>query len=404
MIPFETFRPLIKKNDTKIVMIVLDGAGGIQMGPSRSTSLQRAEKKNIDLMASEGALGLFHPVSPGITPGCGLAQLALLGYDPLQVHTGSGVLDALGAGIDIEPGDIGISGELICLDKKGEVTDVELDDISEERCSEVISLLRDSITQAGGAKLEIKHISSNRFALTLRGKDLNHFVYSVEDEVNKFEVLKLAKDDAAAENTIKCLNDFVKKAAKQLEGREPFNGVILSGFSSMMEIEPFEHRYMLRSAALASQDRYKGFAQLLGMKTICTGVKLNDQISAIEDNWDEFDFFYFHVSEILHASQEGSQDSKIKIIEEIDSLIPRIVNLQPDVVVITSDHSSPASFEGNSWHPCPTMVWSPGRLLIDRAVRFDEVECTIGALGHRPSGEIMPLALACAMRLHQLGS
>jgi 2,3-bisphosphoglycerate-independent phosphoglycerate mutase len=125
---------------------------------------------------------------------------------------------------------------------------------------------------------------------------------------------------------------------------------------------------------------------------------LDAEFSALERYWNDYDFFYLHVKQTDSAGEDGGFDLKVRIIEEVDAMIPRLMALKPDVVIIGGDHSSPAILKTHSWHPVPTLLYS--RLVRpDGISEFGERACLKGSLGILPAKDIMPLALANAGRI-----
>ena len=114
---------LIKPAETKIVLLVIDGLGGLPREIDNLTELETANTPNLDLLASKGICGLQQPANTGITPGSGPGHLSLFGYDPIKYQVGRGVLSALGIDFELKPQDIAARGNFCTLDTNGLVTD-----------------------------------------------------------------------------------------------------------------------------------------------------------------------------------------------------------------------------------------------------------------------------------------
>lgn len=120
---FPVLKELAQKTPSKILLIVLDGVGGLPLEPGGPTELEAAKTPNLDRLAEESALGLLTPVYPGLAPGSGPGHLALFGYDPFRYVVGRGALSALGLGADFREGDVALRGNFATLDPEGKVVD-----------------------------------------------------------------------------------------------------------------------------------------------------------------------------------------------------------------------------------------------------------------------------------------
>src|SRR5437588_1660346 len=130
----ELTRELHHKNDSKIVMIVADGIGGLPMQPGGLTELETARTPNLDALAARGVLGSSIPVKPGIAPGSGPGHLGLFGYDPLKYVIGRGILEALGINFAVGAKDVAARGNFCTLDAAGNITDRRAGRPTTERC------------------------------------------------------------------------------------------------------------------------------------------------------------------------------------------------------------------------------------------------------------------------------
>jgi 2,3-bisphosphoglycerate-independent phosphoglycerate mutase len=128
-----------------------------------------------------------------------------------------------------------------------------------------------------------------------------------------------------------------------------------------------------------------------------------DEFSTLEKFWGDHDFFYLHIKKTDTAGEDGDFWRKVRAIEEVDALIPRLTALNPDVIIIGGDHSSPAVLKFHSWHPVPLMIYGK-HVRADCISEFGERACTRGSLGVIPAKEIMPLALANAGRFAKYGA
>ena len=128
-----------------------------------------------------------------------------------------------------------------------------------------------------------------------------------------------------------------------------------------------------------------------------------DEFTTLEKHWNDFDFFYLHIKKTDTFGESGDFAGKVGVIETVDALVPRLLALQPDVVVVCGDHSSPAVLRSHSWHPVPVLVHSKlGRP--DEIAEFGERACLRGSLGILPAKYIMRIALAHAGRINKYGA
>src|SRR5258708_1949026 len=139
----DLIRELREPNDSKIVLLVADGLGGLPMEPGGKTELESARTPNLDGFAREGITGMSTPVLPGITPGSGPGHLALFGYDPLQYRIGRGILEALGIHFEVGPRDVAARGNFCTVDDAGRITDRRAGRPTTERCVAMCHLLHE---------------------------------------------------------------------------------------------------------------------------------------------------------------------------------------------------------------------------------------------------------------------
>ena len=150
-------RHLLRRNDAKIVFLVMDGLGDIRTAASPKTPLEAAVKPNLDALAREGLCGRSMPIAPGVTPGSGPAHFALFGYDPLasENDVGRGVLEVLGTGYELARDDVAIRGNFATVDSNGILTDRRAGRIPHEECIRLCEKLRERIAEIDGVKIVI---------------------------------------------------------------------------------------------------------------------------------------------------------------------------------------------------------------------------------------------------------
>jgi 2,3-bisphosphoglycerate-independent phosphoglycerate mutase len=396
-------KKLIKKNNSKIVMLVMDGIGGLPLKSDGKTELETANTPNLDNLAKKSICGLHNPVGNGITPGSGPGHLGIFGYNPIKYQVGRGVLAANGIGFELKQGDVAARGNFATIDSEGRVTDRRAGRISSEKNKELCNLLCEKISLCD-TDLFIETVKEHRFLLVLRGEGLSGKLYDTDPQETSVQPLKPRGFSDDTEKTISIVDDFLKKAKDVLKDEHPANMVLLRGFSQKPDWPSFEEVFGLKSAAIAAYPMYRGLAKLIGMDLLDTGDSVEDEFKTLEENWDDYDFFFLHVKKTDSYGEDGNFDSKVKEIEKVDLLLPRILDLNPDVLIVTGDHSTPSFLKYHSWHPVPTILYSK-QCRPDDVKSFGERECIKGGLGARlPAEDLLPLALANAKRLEKFGA
>ena len=401
MADLELMKLLSMSSPSKIVLLVLDGLGGLPRPETGKTELETARTPNLDALAVKGICGLTDPVAPGITPGSAPGHSALFGYDPLHSEVGRGVLEAIGIDFDLQPGDIAARGNFCTVDGKGEVTDRRAGRISTDKCAELCQLLDGMIVE--NVTILVKPVREHRFAAVFRGNDLVEDVTESDPQRLGVAPLEIAPMSLAARKMALVANWFVDRARKTLETHYPANMVLLRGFSQRPQFETMDEVYKLTSAAITVYPMYRGLARLVGMEALETGTTFEDELKTLRENYGRFDFFFIHVKATDSAGEDGDFDRKVEVIERVDAALPGLTDLNPDVIIVTGDHSTPALLKGHSWHPVPLLLSSPW-CRPDGVSEFSESACIFGGLGRFPATEIMPLAMAHALKLNKFGA
>ena len=397
----DLMRSLHTSNTSKIVLFVMDGLGGLALTPGGKTELETASKPNLDALARAGVCGLSIPIAPGVTPGSGPAHLALFGYDPIKYEIGRGVLEVLGIGFPLQPNDVAARGNFCTVDENGLITDRRAGRISTEKATALCELLQQ--IEIPGIQVFVLPVREHRFALVLRGDGLDDRLSETDPQFVGKPPLPLVALAPEAERTAALANQWLDQAKKKLAGNAPANMLLLRGFSKDPSLPKVTEIYGLRAAAISAYPMYRGVAKLVGMDVLQAGNTLEDEITTLASVWQDYDFFYIHVKYTDSRGEDGDFAAKVKVIEQVDALIPQIVALKPDVLVVTGDHSTPAALKSHSWHPVPTMIVSP-HCGADDVQEFSERACAHGALGQFPAVAIMPLAMANALRLEKYGA
>jgi 2,3-bisphosphoglycerate-independent phosphoglycerate mutase len=402
MANFDLMRELALPSERRIVLLVMDGLGGLPRESDGKTELEAAHTPNLDRLARQGISGLSSPIGYGITPGSGPAHLALFGYDPIQYDVGRGVLSALGIGFDLQADDVAARGNFCTVDDQGVITDRRAGRIPSEKGAELCRLL-DEI-EVKGVETFVRPVKEYRFVLVLRGQGLSPCLLDTDPQQVGRSPLPVTVTVPEAERTAALVKEWITRARAKLADRHPANMVTLRGFAQDPALPKFDEIYKLNAAAVAVYPMYRGVARLVGMDVIPVEHPVSNEFQTVVDNWDRYDFFFVHVKYTDSRGEDGDFEAKKAVIEEVDEALPILLDVKPDVLVITGDHSTPSQLKSHSWHPVPTLFWAPGTVRPDAAAAFGETECSRGGLGVFPATEMLPLALAHAQRLAKYGA
>lgn len=391
---------LHQPGDSKILLVVADGLGGIPVD-RRGSELEAAATPNLDGLARRGVSGLLTMVAPGIIPGSGPGHLALFGYDPLEFDIGRGVLTALGIGFDLRPGDVAARGNFCTMDGNGVITDRRAGRIDSDRARDLVEALRDVEVQ--GAEVLVEPVKEHRFLLVLRGDGLGDAVNDTDPHRTGEPPREPTPRNETSRATAEAVASFVRQARQRLADREPANMVVLRGFQALPDIPSMQSSYGLDACAIAGYPMYRGVARLLGMHVVERGPDLDEEVEALHESWPRHDFFFLHYKATDAAGEDGNFDAKVAAIEALDARIPRMLELEPDVVVVTGDHSTPSQLASHSWHPVP-VVLAADTCRRDPVETFGETACLGGGLGQMRGEHLMALMLAHAGRLTKFGA
>ncbi|HVX63671.1 MAG TPA: 2,3-bisphosphoglycerate-independent phosphoglycerate mutase [Pirellulales bacterium] len=397
----ELTRELFVKNDSKIVMLVADGLGGLPLEPGGLTELETARTPNLDALAQRGVQGGSIPVLPGITPGSGPGHLGLFGYDPLKYQIGRGALEATGIGFELGPNDVAARGNYCTLDADGKISDRRAGRIPSEESAPLAAVLR--TVKIPGVEVFVEPVKEHRFVVVFRGQGLGGHVHDTDPQAVGVAPLAPKAMDEASQKTADAASEFVKQANKLLADQPKANGLTLRGFSPRPALPSYEEVYGLKAAAIAVYPMYKGLARLVGMELVGEAKTLSEQFNLLEQQWNDFDFFFLHFKYTDSTGEDGAFQKKVERIEEFDACIPRVTELNPKVLIVTGDHSTPSYLKSHSWHPVPTLLVSDC-CRFDGCQGFSERESRHGGLGQFEAKHLMTLALANAGRLGKFGA
>jgi 2,3-bisphosphoglycerate-independent phosphoglycerate mutase len=282
------------------------------------------------------------------------------------------------------------------------VTDRRAGRISTEKNRELVEKLRS--IEIEGADVFVETIKEHRFLLVFRGEGLHAKVADTDPQSTGLEPLDAMASAADSERTAELANAFSAKARELLRDESPANMVLLRGFAELPGWPSFEEVYGTRSASIAAYPMYRGLAKLLGMTALDASEDPSDKFARLRRERDKYDFFFVHVKKPDATGEDGDFDAKLAAIEKADKAITELLDAEPDVVVVTGDHSTPWKLKSHGWQPVPVLLYSE-YCRPDEVDRFGERACLRGGLGPRiPATDLMPLAMANGLRLEKFGA
>lgn len=392
---------LVQPANTKIVLLVMDGVGDVPNVEGK-TPLQVARKPNLDKLAKESDLGQTIPVMHGVTPGSGPGHLAMFGYDPIKYQIGRGILEALGSDVPVGEKDVVARANFATI-QGGIVVDRRAGRPSTEESSKVVEKLAKSIQRIEDVEISFYPGKEHRFVVKLTGEGLDDKLSDADPQKEGKAFVHTQPLSPEAEKTARIVNELLDEIRKVLSSEPKMNCALMRGFSKYPNLPQFPQLYKLRAAAVATYPMYRGIAKLVGMQVVQTGNTVKEEFETVKSAWKDFDFFYVHVKKTDSYGEDGDFDSKVHVIEEVDEALPILLQLQPDVLIVTGDHSTPVSLKAHSWHPVPLMICSKyTRKGLSNS--FDEFECARGSLGTIYAVDVMGLILAHALRLEKFGA
>ena len=396
-----TIRELATTSPKKIVLLVMDGVGGLPREPGGKTELETARTPNLDALAARSECGLHIPIGHGITPGSAPGHLALFGYNPLEYPIGRGVVAATGVAFPMKAGDVAARLNFATLDASGAISDRRAGRIPTEKCAGLCELLK--AVSINGIEVFVRPVKDYRAVVVFRGAGLSDAVADTDPQVQGVKPLDPVATDPKAARTVQVTRDFVAQARKILASQSPANGILLRGFAELPHIPSMKDLYQLNPIALAVYPDYKGVARLVGMEALEGLADLDAQARALPTVWDKHDFFFIHHKYTDSKGEDGDFDAKVKEIEKVDAFLPSVLAMKPDLVIVTGDHSTPAVAKAHTAHPVPFLIsgeWARS----DGTSKFGERPCSHGTWGIISGQMLIRIALAYTGKLKKFGA
>ena len=390
---------LAMANDKRIVLLVMDGLGDCD-NAGKGTALKIARTPNMDKLAEHGALGLLTPVATAITPGSGPGHLGLFGYDPLVYQVGRGVLSALGIEFPLTKKDVAARLNFCTIDKAGNITDRRAGRIPDEENRRVLAKIKAGLKAPAGVELFFETESEHRAVLVLRGDGLDENIGDTDPQKTGVAPLE-ANRPPHASRTAGMVADIIAQVRRLLADEPKANMIVARGFAKCPDWPQFADRYKVKPAAVAGYPMYRGVARLVGIPVVAKPTTAADVCAEAAGAMKDHTFVFAHFKYTDKTGEDGDLAGKVKRIEEMDAALPTLLAANPDVLLITGDHSTPPSLKSHSWHPVPLLMKAP-HLRGGGPKSFDEVACRSGEIGTIPSCQMM--AMAHAGKLEKFGA
>ncbi len=403
----------------KILFVILDGVG--DRLTDGKTPLEVARKPHIDYIARKGMQGIVDVISPGVIPGSDTAHLSLMGYDPYKSYTGRGPLEAMGAGIEVKPGDIGFRVNFATVDDNWVIKDRRAGRIKD--ATELAKAL-DGM-EIDGVKIILKATVEHRGALVLRGEGLSDKITDADPhEVGKKVLeVKPLDDSPEAKKTAEVLNKFIRKSYEVLKdhpvnkereknGLLPANIVLPRGAGMVPHLQPFADKWGLKGMFIAGVALLKGLGRFAGLPAPdlegATGgydtdpmVKIKRALEFLYEEDGDIAFINFKATDV--AGHDMNFEKKVEMIEKADEMFSMVLDKEDLVIAITGDHSTPVTKGDHSGDPVPLVLYAP-HIRTDNTLSFAEREAAMGGLGRIRGFDIMPILMDLSNRAHKFGA
>ncbi len=389
-------------NDKRIVLLVMDGVGDCD-NDGNGTALQQAKTPNLDALAARSALGLHRPVDVAVTPGSGPGHLGLFGYDPTVFKVGRGVLSALGIEFPITPRDVAARLNFCTVDSDGLVTDRRAGRIGDDVNKRVLGMIRENIKPPAGVEVIFETVAEHRALMVLRGDGLDDDIGETDPQAVGKAPLSPTRAPHDGSKTAAIVEDLIGQVGRILADEPQANMILARGFAKFPNWPTFAERFKLTPAAVAGYPMYRGVARLVDMELVgqptTAAAICAETVKAMQDHT----FVFSHFKYTDKTGEDGDLAGKIARIEEMDAALPTLLAADPDVLLITGDHSTPPSMKAHSWHSVPVLMKAP-HLRGGDGGRFDEVTCRAGQIGTIYAKQLIPLAMAHAEKLEKFGA
>lgn len=367
------------------------------------TLLQYAHTPHMDRLARLGRTGRLITVAPGFHPGSEVANLSVMGYDLPRVYEGRGSLEAASIGVELEPGDMAMRCNLVCIE--GEILkNHSAGHITTEEADELIRFLDE---QLGTDRIRFYTGVQYRHLLVVKGGN-KHLACTPPHDVplQPFRPLLIRAERPEAQSTAELLNALILRSQtllamhpvnlrRQAEGKDPANSIWPWSPGYRPQMTPLAEQYpsIRRGAVISAVDLINGIGRYAGLRRIAvegaTGLyttNYENKVAAALEALRTDDFVYLHIEASDEAGHEGDFALKQRTIEDLDRRVVGPLSEavkdwdEPVCIAVLPDHPTPCELRTHTAEPVPFLIYHPG-IEPDAVQTFDEVACGEGAYG-----------------------
>lgn len=386
----------------KVIMAIADGLGD-RPHPllGNLTPLQYANTPHLDRVASQGITGMMDLIEPGVPVGTDMGHLILFGYEPHH-YSGRGPIEAVGVGMEVQPGDVVLRCNFATVNEEGIVVDRRAGRIR-ERTAELAQALHGMILD-GGVEVFFKEATEHRAVLILRGAGLSAKISDSDplapNDGCPYNEVQALDSSAEAKRTAAVVNEFLREAHRVLnvhpvnaerekQGELPANFILTRGAGQSAYMEPISKTRGIKGCCIAGESTVLGVAQLAGYEALTdssmtgnmdTNIELKAQwaIEQIHSN----DMVYVHLKVPDLKGHDKDPFEKVQAIELFDRMVGMIMDKMPEdtYLALAADHSTPCEIGDHTGDPVPIAICGPS-IRQDRVTKYSEIDCPEGGLG-----------------------
>ncbi len=412
----------------KAVLVIADGMADRPLKElGWKTPLEMAKRASLNRLARSGICGIMDVLSPGVTPGSDAATLALLGYDALKVYSGRGALEAIGSGMDVQPGNVAFRCNFGTINASRIVVDRRAGRIETEDASKLAESLQViKLGEESDIEVSFANTIQHRAVLVVRGRGLSSAVGD-SDPGKAGEMISAVRpvdESDEARFTAGILNELLEKYEKILKehpvnrkraerGFSPANVVLCRGAGTVPNIETLSERFHIRGSCIAAAPLARGVSKVAGLDLVdvagATGTpesNFNAKAKSASEVLKLQDFVLLHVKGTDVAGHDRNVEQKIRLIEKLDAMLGYLlaeIDLDTTYVAVTADHTTSCLTGNHEGDPVPLAVGGP-HVRRDDVQNFGERTCAKGGLNRMCGLDLMPTLMNLIGKTRKFGA